>query len=86
MKNKQIQNSDIHRTIQIKAVPQSTKKGLISQDRGVLKIGLNSPPEGGRANEELIDFLSDYLNVKKKNISIIKGINCRDKTVLIKEK
>lgn len=84
MKNNQILKSGF-KTIQVKAVPQSSKKGIISQSSGVYKIGLHSPPHDGRANEELIDFLSDFFNVRKSNISIIKGIHCRDKTVLIKE-
>lgn len=86
MKNKQIRTSILNKTITVKAIPGSSKKGIISQEDGVFKIGLNSPPHGGKANEELIEFLSDYFDVRKKDISIIKGVNCREKTILIKEK
>ncbi|MCX8026993.1 MAG: DUF167 domain-containing protein [Thermodesulfovibrionales bacterium] len=84
MKNKRIQDKTEGEMIRVKAVPNSSKKGIISQEGGVFKIGLNSPPQEGRANEELIEFLSDYLNIRKTNISIIKGINSRDKTILVR--
>lgn len=84
MKNKKIQDKTDSEMIRVKAVPNCSKKGIISQEGGIFKIGLNSPPQEGRANEELIEFLSNYLNIKKSNISIIKGLNSKDKTILVR--
>lgn len=38
-----------------------------------IKIRISSPPEKGRANKELIKFISEKLRIPKKNIKIISG-------------
>ena len=42
-----------------------------------------APPEKGKANRELIDFLSRVLVVKKASISIVKGETGRNKLIAI---
>lgn len=42
-----------------------------------------APPERGKANKELITFLSRVLGVKKSAIAIIKGETSRNKAVTI---
>lgn len=39
----------------------------------MLKIKLSAAPEKGKANECLIEFLADLLNVPNKDISIVSG-------------
>jgi uncharacterized protein (TIGR00251 family) len=39
----------------------------------MLKIKVTAPPEKGKANQCLIKFLAEYLEVKKNVISIISG-------------
>lgn len=47
---------------------------------------LNSAPEKGKANRELIDRLSEYFQVAKSNIVINQGFNRPDKLIEIKGK
>lgn len=44
---------------------------LSTLDDGTIKIRLKAVPEKGRANEELIRFLSETLGVRKDMIEII---------------
>jgi uncharacterized protein (TIGR00251 family) len=57
-----------------KVVPGSSSptkiSGLLD---GMLKIKIAAAPEKGKANQCLIKFLADLLNVKKKSIRIISG-------------
>jgi len=46
-----------------------------------MKIRIKSPPLDGKANEELIEFLSEKLKVKKSSISIVAGEKSRYKIV-----
>lgn len=48
-----------------------------------LKIALQAPAVDGKANEALIDFLSEKLKIKKKNIFIVTGQTSRCKVILI---
>lgn len=40
---------------------------------GMLKVKVASPPEKGKANKCLIEFLAKQIGVKKKSVSIISG-------------
>ncbi|MCX8083463.1 MAG: DUF167 domain-containing protein [Calditerrivibrio sp.] len=46
-----------------------------------VKIKLKSPPLDGKANEELIDFLSEKLGISKKEIRLISGDKSRYKLI-----
>ena len=60
--------------IQIKVVPRSGNSEFVEKmDDETYKIRLRAAPEKGRANEELIKFLSDSLEIPKDSIRIISG-------------
>lgn len=52
-------------------------------DDGSIKIDLKAPPEDGRANEELIEFLAEELHAAKQSVEILSGHTSRKKTVRI---
>lgn len=50
---------------------------------GTVRIRLTAPPVEGKANQALIAFLSEILNVPKSHIEIVAGESGRDKLVSI---
>lgn len=48
-----------------------------------IKIKVSKPALGGKANEEIIKYLSKILNLAKNNISILKGEKSTIKTLFI---
>ena len=48
-----------------------------------IKIAISAPAVDGKANEALIKFLSKHIGVAKSDISIVKGLTSRDKTISI---
>ncbi|MEO0165126.1 MAG: DUF167 domain-containing protein [candidate division WOR-3 bacterium] len=72
--------------INIHTIPNAKKKEVIMLGKDLYKVKLISPPEKGKANEELIEVLADYFNTKKSNIRIIKGEFGRDKVVEIENR
>lgn len=72
------------RIVKVRAVPGSKRVGILEDKGEVLKIGLKSTPQQGKANEELIDFLAGHFKVKRSAVIIKRGLTSRDKTVLIK--
>jgi uncharacterized protein (TIGR00251 family) len=71
--------------IRIKVIPNS---GVVRIEKKKDKnldyiIKLNSSPEKGKANSELIKILSDYFEIKKTKIAILKGLKSRLKLVEI---
>lgn len=55
-------------------------KGLVED---VLHIGIAAPPVEGKANRELIEYLSELLGISKSAISIERGATSRRKVILI---
>lgn len=69
--------------IEIKVIPNAKKQKIIKQTNYNYKVYIVSVNENGKANRELIDFLSDYFKVSKSRISIKKGKTTRKKTIQI---
>ncbi len=65
--------------LRVKVIPNARKQEVIEGE--VLKVKVRAPPEGGRANEELIEVLAKHFNVPKRNVRIISGFKSRCKLV-----
>ncbi len=72
-------NSDL--TIAIKVIPKAAKNALVGWENKELKVRLNAVPEKGAANEELIEFLSEFLDLPKSRIELIRGATSRHKQI-----
>ncbi|HIJ70689.1 MAG TPA: YggU family protein [Planctomycetes bacterium] len=67
----------------VKVVPGASRTAISGELDGMLKIKVSAPPEKGRANQCLIEFLSKRLRVKKKAVSILSGTSHPAKRVQI---
>lgn len=63
--------------------PKASKNEIIGPHNGALKIKITAPPVDGKANAALVDFLSDVLDLPKRQIEILKGETGRNKSVEI---
>ena len=78
-----ISESDEGVIITIHAVPRAANDAVQGLHGDALKIRLHAPPVDGKANEALVSFLSQKLNIPKSNIALKSGTNQRRKIVLI---
>lgn len=70
--------------ITIRVTPRMAKNEIYDiLDDGTVKIRLTAPPVEGKANKELIKFLSQILDVPASSIEIIAGQTGHDKLVSI---
>jgi uncharacterized protein (TIGR00251 family) len=53
------------------------------QDDGALKVRLTESPTGGRANEQLVAFLADILEVDPMQIEIVAGADKPNKIISV---
>jgi uncharacterized protein (TIGR00251 family) len=67
-------------TLNIKVIPNARKSKVVLEENRC-KVYVNVPPEDGKANQAVIALLADFLNVKQKNIAIIKGKHAREKVI-----
>jgi uncharacterized protein len=63
--------------------PGDSRNEITGFSGGVLQVKIAAPPEKGKANKELTDFLSRLLDVKKSSISVVKGKTSRNKLISI---
>ncbi len=70
-------------TISIKVVPQAGKTGWVIDKSGTLKCFLKSPPERGKANQELVATIAKALRITQMAVMIIAGEISRNKKVVI---
>jgi uncharacterized protein (TIGR00251 family) len=67
----------------VKVTPNAGRNEIVGFKAGVLQIKIGAPPDKGKANKELVDFLSEKLDVKKSAILIIKGQTSRNKVIVV---
>jgi len=69
--------------IPLRVQPNAARNELVGFANSVLKIKVAAPPVKGKANEELIVFLSEILGISKSSLSIVTGHTSRNKTIAI---
>ena len=70
--------------ISVRITPRSNKNEIVSiMDDGVVKIKLTAPPVDGKANDELVKYLAETLNVPKNRVEIVAGQSSRNKLITI---
>jgi uncharacterized protein (TIGR00251 family) len=67
----------------VKVTPNAGRNEITGLTGDILRVRIAAPPEKGKANKELIDFLSEGLGVKKSDISIVSGLASRNKVIVI---
>jgi uncharacterized protein (TIGR00251 family) len=67
----------------VKVKPNSRKNEVKRAEDGALTIFVMAPPIEGKANEKLIELLSEYLKKPKRCISIVAGFKSKNKIVEI---
>ncbi len=69
--------------ISVRVYPNAGRNEVVSLINGVFRVRITAPPVKGKANKELVAFLSRLLGTSKDSISIIKGHANRNKLVVI---
>ena len=69
--------------ISVRVHPGSARNEVVGVSEGIWQVRVAAPPVKGKANKELIAFLSQLLGVGKSRIGIIKGHTARNKVIAI---
>jgi uncharacterized protein (TIGR00251 family) len=69
--------------LDFKVIPRAGRTGLAGKRGGAILVRLAAAPVDGAANSELIAFLSELLDVPRRNVTILSGEKSRQKRVKI---
>ena len=73
---------DLPKTFNVHVTPRARQNKIV-ESNGVLRVYTTTVPEHGRANDAVVELLSEYLKVPKSRIKILRGLTGRDKVVTI---
>lgn len=84
MRRYRLHNGKKGAALAVRVTPRASRNEIVAiQSDGTVKIHITSPAHEGKANEQLIDFLSEILGVAKSRIDIVAGANGRDKLISV---
>ncbi|HEV09632.1 MAG: DUF167 domain-containing protein [Sulfurihydrogenibium sp.] len=69
--------------IKIKVKPGASKNEVKKIEENFFEVKVTAVAEKGKANEKVIELLSDFLKVPKSKVKIVRGLTSRDKEVEI---
>lgn len=68
--------------LSIRVIPNAARASVVGwQPDGTLKVKVCAPPEGGRANEAVVELLADSLGLSRRAVRIVSGETARNKRV-----
>lgn len=70
-------------TIDVRVIPRARRTESSGERDGAFVIRLAAPPVDGAANDALVEFLADTLNVPRRAVRIVSGERGRRKRVEI---
>lgn len=70
-------------TFAVRVAPRSSRSQIVGVAGGALKIKLTAPPVEGAANAALIEFVAEWLGVRRSAVSIVSGNKTRIKLVRV---
>ncbi len=69
--------------IEIKVIPNASRNEIVGWQDQALKVKVQAPPEGGRANEAVLALLIEATGIRKNEIRLVSGEKSRKKVVCI---
>ena len=70
-------------TLELKVIPNAPRDEIAGWLGDALKVKIKAPALEGRANDALLDFLADQLDVPRRDLSLLRGDKSRRKVVQI---
>lgn len=67
----------------IKAVPGAPRNEVCGMLGEAVKVKVHAPPVEGKANEALVAFLAEALDVPRRAVTLLRGDTSRHKTVRV---
>ena len=69
--------------LEVKVIPGASRDEVAGTMGNAVKIKLRAPPVEGRANEALVEFLAEHLDLPRRAISLERGDTSRQKLLRI---
>ncbi len=83
-RNFHLHDGKVGSALAVRITPRASRNEIVEvMADGTIKIHIAAPPVDGEANEKLIAFLAEVLNIPKSRLEIVAGQSGRDKLVSV---
>ncbi|RPI89436.1 MAG: YggU family protein [Spirochaetales bacterium] len=70
-------------TLTIQVQPKAKRNEVLGFTEGILRLKIAAPPVEGKANKEVISYLSEVLDIPKSSVDIERGHTSKIKIIAI---
>jgi uncharacterized protein len=67
--------------LRLRVLPGAGRAAIVGRHGEAWKVRVTAPAERGRANEAVLELLSEHLGVPRRELSVVSGTSSRDKIV-----
>ena len=78
-----VENSHTSTRLHVRVTPRASHNEVCGFTDNVLHVKVAALPDRGKANKELIDYLSVILDIKKSSLHLLKGHTSRNKVIAV---
>jgi uncharacterized protein (TIGR00251 family) len=83
-RNFHFRDGKVGSALAVRITPRASHNEIVEvMSDGTIKIHIAAPPVDGEANEQLVTFLAEVLNIPKSRIEIVAGAVGRDKLISV---
>lgn len=68
----------------LRVQPRASRNAIAGTIGDAVKLAITAPPVDGKANQAVIEFLSEFLGVAKSSIMIVSGETGRNKVIAVR--
>jgi uncharacterized protein (TIGR00251 family) len=72
---------DLSTRLRLRVSPGARRTELVGRHGDGWKVRVSAPPEGGRANDAVVDLLAERVGVSRSAVTIVSGHSSREKVV-----
>jgi uncharacterized protein (TIGR00251 family) len=69
--------------IRVRVIPNAARSEVVGRIGSTVRVKVAAPAIDGKANAELVTFLSEFFEVKNRGVKIVRGQKGKEKTVEI---
>jgi uncharacterized protein len=69
--------------LRFRVSPRARRSELVGRHGDGWKVRVTAAPQGGKANEAVLDLLAERLELPRRSLSIVSGHTAREKVVLM---
>lgn len=67
----------------VRAHAGARKRGIVGEHAGALKVAVTQAPERGKANDAILEVLSDALDLRRNQLQLLQGETSSQKKFLV---